>query len=50
MDRAMSDHKDGSYLVFQYQARLREKLVNLPRAGSGAEAAVRLEDVLGAIR
>ena len=46
-DRAMSDHKDGSTLVYQYQAKLREKIIKLPGVETGY---VRLEDVLGAIR
>lgn len=46
--------KHGSDLneiaIKQYEARIREEIVNLPRAGDGLEALVRLEDVLAVIR
>ncbi len=34
----------------QYEARIREEIIALPRAGNGLEATVRLEDVLKVIR
>lgn len=39
-----------AYERIYFTAKLREKIINLPRGGNGTEATVRLEDMLQAIR
>lgn len=43
-------HEYNEPAIKKYEARIREEIVDLPRAGNGTEATVRLEDVLAVIR